>query len=116
MVAQRCLAAVAGSVTALCASVGHSLGLYSTLARLGGPASPGQLANAAGGLSERYVAEWCCQQAAAGLISTDRDAARFWLSAGQAAVLTEPDQPAHAQETPLGACRAVLRCALHTCM
>ena len=49
------------------------LGLYAAL-EAAGPCTPAQLAAAAGGLSERYVAEWLRQQAAARLVATDEQA------------------------------------------
>lgn len=60
--------AVAGAVNCLCISIGHRLGLYKALATIGSGTSA-DLAQAAGGLSERFVREWCYQQAA-GLLVT----------------------------------------------
>lgn len=99
-VAQKCMSAINGSVTCLCVSVGHKLGLYTTMQRIG-PSTSSGLATAAG-LSERWVREWLYQQAAAGFVCTDPQADTFWLSEGQADILVEAPGLEGAKESPLG--------------
>lgn len=98
--AQKCMSAISGSVTCLCVSLGHKLGLYSTLKRIG-PSTSSGLASAAG-LSERWVREWLYQQAAAGFVCTDQPAETFWLSDVHADFLVEPPSLEGAKESPLG--------------
>lgn len=100
-VGQRGMQAISGALACMCINIGHKLGLFSHLKRLG-PCTSADLA-ATAGLSERWVREWLYQQSAAGFVSCDQRASSFWLSNGQAAVLVEdPEQP---RTTPLGKCK-----------
>jgi 2-polyprenyl-3-methyl-5-hydroxy-6-metoxy-1,4-benzoquinol methylase len=74
--------------------LGDKLGYYAALAE-GGPLNPGALAAASGTL-ERYAREWLEQQAVAGILEVDDQAAdpaerRYTLPAGHAEVLTDRD-------------------------
>jgi 2-polyprenyl-3-methyl-5-hydroxy-6-metoxy-1,4-benzoquinol methylase len=73
--------------------LGDRLGLYAALAAADGPLTSAELAEATG-LDERWVREWLANQAAARLVETDDDAARFWLSGEGRAVLASPQHPA----------------------
>src|SRR5690606_26769720 len=75
-----------GAVTAGMIHLGDRLGLYAALAAADGPLTSAELAEATG-LDERWVREWLANQAAARLVETDDDAARFWLSGEGRAVL-----------------------------
>lgn len=84
-------------------TLGVRLGLYRALADEG-PATSVELA-ARTGLDERYTREWCEQQGAAGLLDVDEPARSAWerrfaLRPGTAAVLLDPESPAHV--APLG--------------
>jgi 2-polyprenyl-3-methyl-5-hydroxy-6-metoxy-1,4-benzoquinol methylase len=81
-----------GAVTSLLVLVGHRIGLYAGLSRLGGPVTGDELA-AATGLHPRWVTEWLRQQAAAGLVAHDDAVERFWLDPAYEAVLAEPGNP-----------------------
>ena len=73
--------------------LGERLGLYRALAD--GPRTSPELA-AATGTDERYVREWCEQQAVAGLIAVDDGAPRrFTLLPGSEAVLVDELSPAY---------------------
>eukprot|EP00775_Hariotina_reticulata_P012665 gene12665-12792_t len=89
-----------GAVNCLCISIGHRLGLYKALAAIGSGTSA-DLAQAAGALSERFVREWCYQQAAGQFISCNKEASVFWLSSAQSAVMCEPGPYEAPRETPL---------------
>src|SRR6201996_5022920 len=65
--------------------LGLRLGLFKTLHE-SGPATAAQLADAAGGLTERYVREWALAQAANGYIDFDSASQEFSLSPEQAMV------------------------------
>jgi 2-polyprenyl-3-methyl-5-hydroxy-6-metoxy-1,4-benzoquinol methylase len=74
--------------------LGDKLGYYAALAE-GGPMNPGALAAATGTL-ERYAREWLEQQAVAGIVQVDDEAAdpaerRYTLPAAHAEVLTDRD-------------------------
>lgn len=97
---QKCISAINGSLTCLCIALGHNLGLYAALKRLG-PTSSQDLATAVD-LSERWVREWLYQQAAAELISTDKQAQSFWMTEAQADLLVEAPSLEEAKESPLG--------------
>lgn len=71
--------------------IGHALGLYRAL-QAAGPQGAAELA-ATTGLSERYLHEWLCHQAASGYLDYDAGADRFVLPPEQAAVLADPDSP-----------------------
>jgi SAM-dependent methyltransferase len=71
--------------------IGLRLGLFDALQR--GPATSMELADRAGGLSERYVREWALAQAANGFIDFDAATKRFSLSPEQAMFFTNKDSP-----------------------
>jgi SAM-dependent methyltransferase len=66
---ERLFLATVGTWDVLAVYVGDRLGLYRILAERG-PATSGELADAAG-LSERYVREWLEQQASSGILEVD---------------------------------------------
>lgn len=99
-VSQQCFSSMKGALACLSISIGHKLGLFQQLAAQG-PCSTAALA-AAAGVTERWVREWCHQLAAARFISCDAQAAQFWLSEGQRAVLVEAGPGEQARATPLG--------------
>jgi SAM-dependent methyltransferase len=72
--------------------LGDRLGLYRALAEAG-PLDSAALA-ARTGTSERHVREWLAAQAAAGFISYDPAARRYWLSPEQATVFADEGSPA----------------------
>jgi SAM-dependent methyltransferase len=71
--------------------VGDRLGLYKSLAEKG-PATSEELASRTGTF-ERYVREWLAAQAAAGYISCDATAKRYFMSEEQAMVFATEDSP-----------------------
>jgi ubiquinone/menaquinone biosynthesis C-methylase UbiE len=74
--------------------VGLRLGLFDALHE-GGPATSGELARRAGGLTERYVREWALAQAANGFIEYDAASRKFSLSPEQVMVFAEKDSPVY---------------------
>ncbi|MBB4657954.1 class I SAM-dependent methyltransferase [Parvularcula dongshanensis] len=74
--------------------LGHRLGLFQTLAERG-PLTAEGLADAAGGLTPRYVREWALAQAANGYVTYDEAAEAFFLSPEQAMVFAVPDSPVY---------------------
>jgi SAM-dependent methyltransferase len=78
-----------GAATTVMIGIGDRLGLYRVLAD--GPRTSAALA-AATGTHERYVREWCLQQASAGLLV--HDGGVFTLPAPTAAVLATADSTA----------------------
>src|ERR1700677_3643757 len=74
--------------------IGLRLGLFDALHE-GGPATAAQLAERAGGLTERYVREWALAQAANGYVDYDPAAAAFSLSPHQAMVFAMKDSPVY---------------------
>ena len=90
-----------GAVTSGMVHLGDQLGLYTALAEATEPLTTAQLANATQ-LNERWVREWCYNQAAAKLISFSSQASTspsvnddtFSLSPEQHAVLANPEHPA----------------------
>ena len=74
--------------------LGFRLGLFVALDE-GGPATAGQLAERAGGLTERYVREWALAQAANGYIDYDPAGETFSLSSEQAMVFAAKDSPVY---------------------
>lgn len=82
-----------GAVTAAMVHLGDRLGLYGALAAADGPLTPADLAVRTG-LSERWVAEWLANQAAAGLLDHDGEGARYSITPEVAAVLADADSPA----------------------
>ena len=92
--AERLLRSAGGVFEIFTVYIGHRLGLYAALARMD-DATPAELATSTG-LQERYVREWLEQQAVIGILRVDDPSAppserRFWLPAGHAEVLAEPD-------------------------
>ena len=74
--------------------LGFRLGLFEALDK-GGAATAGQLAERAGGLTERYVREWALAQAANGYVDYDPVAETFSLSPEQAMVFATTDSPVY---------------------
>ena len=72
--------------------LGLRLGLFRALSE-GGPATAGELAQRAGGLTERYVREWALAQAANGYIDYQPGAETFSLSPEQAMVFVVENSP-----------------------
>jgi SAM-dependent methyltransferase len=86
---------VAGDQTAaynaVLAYLGDRLGLWRTLAS-SGPVTSAELSTRSG-LSERYVHEWLCAQAASGYVTYDPSGATFTLPPEHALVLADDDSP-----------------------
>jgi SAM-dependent methyltransferase len=74
--------------------IGLRLGLFDAL-HDGGPATSGDLAERAGGLTERYVREWAMAQAANGFVDYDPASEEFSLSPEQAMVFVVKDSPVY---------------------
>jgi len=74
--------------------LGLRLGLFDALYE-GGAATAGQLAERAGGLTERYVREWALAQAANGYVGYDPETERFSLSPEQAMIFSIKDSPVY---------------------
>ena len=74
--------------------LGFRLGLFEALDE-GGSATAGQLAERAGGLTERYVREWALAQAANGYIDYHPVDETFSLSPEQAMVFAAKDSPVY---------------------
>jgi SAM-dependent methyltransferase len=80
------------ALTAALVVVGDKLGLYKAMAAA--PAlTPAELATRTG-TAERYVREWLNAQAAAGYVSYDAAAGRYFLSPEQATALADEHSPA----------------------
>jgi SAM-dependent methyltransferase len=88
--AMKALDDLAGALTASLASIGDKLGLYRALAAE--PLTSAELA-ARTNTAERYVREWCAQQAAAGYLGYDPASRRFSLPPEHAEVLTNENSP-----------------------
>ncbi len=73
--------------------IGLRLGLFDALSK--GPATAGELAVRAGGLTERYVREWALAQAANGYIDYDPATEAFSLAPHQAMVFAVKDSPVY---------------------
>jgi 2-polyprenyl-3-methyl-5-hydroxy-6-metoxy-1,4-benzoquinol methylase len=71
--------------------IGERLGIYQALEQAG-PCTSTELSTATG-LSERYLREWLCAQAASGYVTHHPDAGQFSLTAEQAFVLANRDSP-----------------------
>lgn len=90
-----------GAVTSAMVHLGDHLGLYKALGRAEQPVTTTQLAHATG-LNERWVREWCYNQASAKLISFSTTQSNppsisddtFFLSPEQTAVLADDQHPA----------------------
>ena len=74
--------------------LGLRLGLFRAL-HADGPLTATELANAAGGLTERYVREWALAQAANGYIDFDSASQKFSVSPEQAMVFVTKDSPVY---------------------
>ena len=74
--------------------LGLRLGLFKAL-HDNGPVTAVELAQAAGGLTERYVREWALAQAANGYIAFDSASQKFSLSPEQAMVFVTKDSPVY---------------------
>ncbi len=81
-----------GELVSLLIHIGDRLGLYQAMAGAG-PVSAAELAQRAGGLSERWVREWASSMVAAKLIDhrVDGDGDRFELSPAGRAVLVDEE-------------------------
>ena len=90
----RMLADLGGAFSVPTVRLGLRLGLFDAL-DAGGPATAAQLAERAGGLTERYVREWALAQAASGYIDYDPAAGTFSLSPEQAMVFAAKDSPVY---------------------
>src|ERR1700761_5524617 len=89
----RAVDEVGATLNAALVVIGDKLGLYRALAE-NGPQSPAELAQTTQ-TAERYVREWCNQQAAGGFVAYDPDSGRYALEPEQAVALTDPDSPAY---------------------
>jgi len=92
----KMLGDLGGAMSVPTARIGFRLGLFDAL-HDGGPATAGDLARRAGGLTERYVREWALAQAANGFVDYDPDAETFSLSPEQAMVFAVKDSPVYLQ-------------------
>jgi SAM-dependent methyltransferase len=79
------------SLSSSLAYIGQKLGLYKALAA-GGPLTPAELAEKTN-TNERYVREWCVNQAAGGYVEYDAASGRYSLSPEQTVALTEEQSP-----------------------
>jgi 2-polyprenyl-3-methyl-5-hydroxy-6-metoxy-1,4-benzoquinol methylase len=82
---------MSGAMTTNLMCLGESLGLYQGLHDVG-PCTAKTLADHLK-LNARYVEEWCRQQAAAKVITTDENAEKFWLNDPQKDVLVRENGP-----------------------
>ena len=89
----RVFADLAAGYGGVMISLGAKLGLYAALAGAGSLTSA-EVAERSG-CAERYVREWLNSQAAAGYVAYDRERRTYELPPERAAVLAEPDHPAH---------------------
>jgi 2-polyprenyl-3-methyl-5-hydroxy-6-metoxy-1,4-benzoquinol methylase len=92
-VADKAIGYLAGAGVSALAYIGDRLGLYRALSEAG-PSTSADLA-AKAGLDERWVREWLHGQASAGFVHY-AGSGRFELTAEQAAVLADEDNPAFA--------------------
>ena len=81
----------AAAVSLTLAVIGDQLGLYRALAD-GGPLTSAELAERAH-VSERYTREWLINQASAGYLDYDPQAARYSLPAERTVALLDQDSP-----------------------
>jgi SAM-dependent methyltransferase len=89
----RAVEEVGATLNAALVVMGDRLGLYRALAGAG-PLSPVELARRAG-VSERYVREWLCAQAAGGYVEYDPASGSYTLPSEQAVALTDETSPAY---------------------
>lgn len=90
----KMLGDLGGAFSVPTARLGLRLGLFEALNE-GGPATAGELARRAGGLTERYVREWALAQAANGYIDYEPATEAFSLSPEQAMVFAVKDSPVY---------------------
>jgi SAM-dependent methyltransferase len=90
----KMLGDIGGAMSVPTVRIGFRLGLFDALHE-GGPATAGELARRAGGLTERYVREWALAQASNGYVDYDPATERFSLSPHQAMVFTVKDSPVY---------------------
>lgn len=90
---ERVLGDLGGAFSIAPVRIGGALGLYRIL-QVRGPMTAAELADAAG-LSERYLREWLCHQAASQYLAYDPSEGRFALPAEQAAVLADEQSPVY---------------------
>jgi SAM-dependent methyltransferase len=90
----KMLGDLGGAMSVPTVRIGFRLGLFDAL-HDGGPATAGELAQRAGGLTERYVREWALAQAANGYVDYDPAAERFSLAPHQAMVFAVKDSPVY---------------------
>ncbi len=79
------------SLSSVLGYIGQKLGLYKALVAAG-PLTPPELAERTG-TTERYVREWCINQAAGGYINYDPESGKYSLSPEQAIALTDEHSP-----------------------
>jgi len=82
---------IAAAYSGVMTKVGHTLGLYKTMAQ-NGSLSPGELAGKSG-TSERYVREWLNNQAAGGYVDYDPAEGKYRLPAEHIPVLANEESP-----------------------
>lgn len=82
---------IAAAYSGVMTKVGHSLGLYKTMAR-NGSLSAAELADQSG-TNERYVLEWLNNQAAGGYVDYDPVQGKYKLPAEHVPVLANEDSP-----------------------
>ena len=90
----KMLADLGGAFSVPTVRLGLRLGLFKAL-HADGPLTATELANAAGGLTERYVREWALAQAANGYIDFDSASQKFSVSPEQAMVFVTKDSPVY---------------------
>ena len=90
----KMLADLGGAFSVPTVRLGLRLGLFEAL-HDNGPVTAAELAQAAGGLTERYVREWALAQAASGYIDFDSAPQAFSLSPEQTMVFVTKDSPVY---------------------
>lgn len=90
----KMLADLGGAFSVPTVRLGLRLGLFKAL-HADGPLTAAELANAAGGLTERYIREWALAQAANGYIDFDSASQKFSVSPEQAMVFVMKDSPVY---------------------
>ena len=79
-------------MTANMMSIGHQVGLFDTMAKIGHPATSQEIAEAAG-LNERYVREWLGAMATSGVVEYDVGKGGYLLPPEHAALTTRAAGP-----------------------
>lgn len=90
----KMLGDLGGAMSVPTVRLGFRLGLFDALNE-GGSVTSAELAERAGGLTERYVREWALAQAANGYIDYDGATQTFSISPEQAMVFAEKDSPVY---------------------